>query len=115
MAKTPEDSAQLLQQMLEEEQRRVTELENANRALVEEFSNAGTYEEQMEVAKKAIAEALPMAVQTIKQLLASADSDNVRASLAKYVIGTVLDNKLGSGAQNDVRKLIEKIAANANS
>ena len=108
----PIDKASELGKLLEKERNRVTELEANNRALVAEFSKADSYEDTLKIAREAIKDILPLAITTVKSLIASADSESVRASLSKYVMDTVLSNKLDSGSNSDVADLLKNLAKN---
>lgn len=101
----------LLQQALEDERKRSQQLEANNKALVEEFSKADTYEDQLEIAKDAIAEILPMAISTTKSLIANG-TDSVRASLSRYVMETVLSGKLQQSSDTAVAGLLQALAEN---
>lgn len=104
-------SATLLQQALEAERARSQQLETDNAALVEEFNKADTYEDQLEIAKEAIAEILPMAISTTKSLIANG-TDSVRASLSRYVMETVLSGKLQESSDRTVAGLLQALADN---
>jgi hypothetical protein len=99
----------LLQQALEDERKRSKQLEEDNRALITEFNQADTYEDQLEIAKDAIAEILPMAISTTKSLIANG-TDSVRASLSRYVMETVLSGKLQSSSDKTVAGLLQALA-----
>jgi hypothetical protein len=101
----------LLQQALEDERKRSKQLEEDNRALITEFNQADTYEDQLEIAKDAIAEILPMAISTTKSLIANG-TDSVRASLSRYVMETVLSGKLQSSSDKTVAGLLQALAEN---
>jgi hypothetical protein len=76
------------------------QLESDNSVLlITEFNKADTYEDQLEIAKDAIAEILPMAISTTKSLIANG-TDSVRASLSRYVMETVLSGKLQSSSDD---------------
>jgi hypothetical protein len=101
----------LLQQALKDEQKRSKQLEEDNRALITEFNQADTYEDQLEIAKDAIAEILPMAISTTKSLIANG-TDSVRASLSRYVMETVLSGKLQQSSDKTVAGLLQALAEN---
>lgn len=109
---TTDTSANLLQQALVAEQAKVQQLAQANRALIEEFSKADTYEEQLEIAKKAIKDILPKAIETVNELIISGESESVRASLSKYVLDSVLSGKLDKSADNEIAGLLRLLADN---
>lgn len=109
---TPEDKAQLIQDTLKEAQDEITRVEAEKQALIAEFSKAGSYDEQMDIAKKAIAELLPAAIHSIAHLLANAESEAVRSGLSKYVMETVLSGKLDDAGNTVVEGLLKQIAVN---
>lgn len=103
------DSASLLQQALEAEQKKNQQLADANTALVQEFSDADSYSEQLDIAKKAIKKILPKAIETVNEILISGESEGVRANLAKYVLDSVLTGKLDRDADGEVAGLLKKL------
>lgn len=105
----PEQKAELLQQTISSLQADLQREREAKEALIAEFSKAETYEEQVQVAKDAIAELLPEAVTTMKSLMANSDKDAVRAGLAKYVFETVLSGKLQESGNKTVDELLRKL------
>jgi len=107
-----DQSAELLQQALEAERLKNEQLVEANRALVAEFSNAGSYAEQLEVAKKAIKEILPEAIKTVNEIIVSGESEGVRANLSKWVLDSVLSGKLDKSADGEVADMLRKLAEN---
>lgn len=108
-------NASQLQQIVDQERLRNQELLEANKALVEEFSKADTYEEQTQVAKNAICDILPSAIINMKQILGDNKNENTvgtRASLSKYVLETVLGGKLDKAGESAVGELLKKLAEN---
>lgn len=102
-------SAELLQQALEAERQKSQSLAKTNAALIQEFGSADTYEEQLKIAKDAIKDILPTAIQTLNELIVSSDKDSVRASLAKYVVDAVLSGKLDSDADSEVARMLREL------
>jgi len=109
---TDDPNAALLAKTIAEHENLITSLKADNAALRQEFAKAGTYEETVEVAKNAIADLLELSITTTKQLIASADSESVRASLSKFVIDSVLTGKLDAKADASIADLIKKLADN---
>lgn len=108
----PEEVAAFLSNELDKERMLREDAEAANRALIEEFSKAGTMDEVLEVAQKGIKDLLPIAIATMRNLLTSSDSDSVRAGLSKYVTDTVLTHKVEGEGNKEIRDLIAGLAAN---
>lgn len=102
----------LLQQALEAERIKSERLEIDKAALVAEFSKAGTYAEQLEIAKEAIKAILPTAIATLEDLISNANSESVRASLSKYVMDAVLSGSLDRNSDASVADLLLKLSEN---
>ena len=110
----PNDNAALLAKTIAEHEATITSLKADNTALQQEFAKADTYEETVEVAKRAIADLLELSITTTRILISSADSESVRANLSKFVIDSVLSGKLDSNTDNSIRSLLSKLADNDN-
>lgn len=106
------DTTQLLQQALEAERVKNEQLAQANAALISEFSTAGTYAEQLEVAKKAIKDILPEAIKTVNEIIVNGESEGVRANLSKWVLDSVLSGKLDKSTDGEVADMLRKLAEN---
>lgn len=110
---TNTNTTNLLQQALEAERLKSQQLDNANRALVQEFSKADTYEEQLEIAKKAIKDILPKAIETVNELIIDdATPAGVRAGLSKYILDSVLSGKLDRSTDAEVAGLLMALREN---
>jgi hypothetical protein len=110
---TPEESAKLLQQELARLQAKEEELEKTRKALQQEFSQANDPDEVANVARNAIREIMPDAVMQMKTLVNFAESESVRASLARFIIATGLDkNKFEDGSNSDLKDLLKQLSAN---
>lgn len=112
MSTDNDTSTTLLQQALEAERNKSQQLANDKKALVEEFSKAGSYEEQLELAKKALKDILPKAIETVNELIISGESESVRASLSKYILDSVLSGKLDKSTDAEVAGLLRALADN---
>lgn len=109
----PEEKADALKQALEEQRLINERLQKDNKALAEEFANAGgDYEATVEVARKGLAGMLELAVTTAESLLLNAESESVRASMSKFVIDTVISGKLDAQPEGEIKNLLKKLADN---
>lgn len=112
MSMDPKDVAANLNAALAEQTERANRAEADKQAIISEFAKAGTRDEAIEKARDFIEESLPEAIITLRSLMASSDSDSVRASAAKFVVQTVIDRKLESGENNEIKDLLTKLAVN---
>lgn len=109
------NSVHLLQEALRAEQEKNKQLEEQKAALVAEFSNADSFDDQLEIAKNAIKDILPDAVHTLKYLIANSDKDAVRGSLSKWVVESVLNGKLDRTSDKTTADLLKALTESVES
>lgn len=109
----PEDHAKLLQEELARIRAREEELERTRKALAEEFADANDPDAIAKVARNAIKRIMPKAITQMEQLIEYAESESVRASLARFVIAAGLDKtKFEDSSSSELKELLKQLAAN---
>lgn len=110
---TPEESAKILQEEMARLRAKEEELDNTRKALQSEFAAANDPDKVANAARNAIRDIMPDAVIQMKTLVNYAESESVRASLAKFIIATGLDKtKFEDGSSSDLKDLLAQLTAN---
>lgn len=105
---TSKNAALLLQQELEAAKRQVASLQEEKQALQQEFSNEKDFEEAKNLTKRELKDALlPDSLAQAKFLLNSAESESVRAGLAKFFITLVLSPKIEGNADDTFKQMLK--------
>ena len=108
-----EDYANSLQAEIDRLRRKEEENEKTLKALHEEFANANDPDAIAQVARKAIVDTMPQAIATMRELVEHAESESVRASLARFVVAAGLDkSKFEDSSSSDLKELLKQLAAN---
>lgn len=107
---TNEDRAEMLKQAIEGQAATIKQLQDDKKALQEEFAKASTYDETVEVARKAIADMLELSITTMNEILANGEKEAVRAGLAKFVVESVISGKLNNEPEGEIKNLIKRLA-----
>lgn len=68
-------------------------------------------EEQAQLAKNALADAAPKAVETLYNLMCYAESENVRRGSATYILDKVLGESGAADPSDPMQKLLKQLSA----
>jgi|ERR1043166_4664172 hypothetical protein len=108
----PRDSAKLLQEELARVNKERDDLEKARKALQEEFAQASDHGDVVKKARNAIRDLMPDAIMQMHTLLKTAESESVRASLARFIVATGLDKqKFEDDSQTELKELIKELSS----
>lgn len=87
-------AANLLQQIVEEQQAKIDEQEQYMKALVEEFTSCSDFDDVRKKFREEIKRFAPAALVNIINLSNNAESESVRANLNKWVLEWAMSDKI---------------------
>lgn len=103
------NAAVSLQAIIEEERSKRVAAENMAQSLVEEFTSCNDFDEVRNTFRDKIKEIAPMAIVNIVNLMNTADSESVRASLNKWVLEWAMSEKI-DGSDSELRAFMKSLA-----
>lgn len=87
-------AANLLQQVVDEQQAKIEEQDKYMKALVEEFSSCGDFDDVRKKFREEIKKFAPAALVNIMNMANNAESESVRANLNKWVLEWAMSDKI---------------------
>lgn len=97
-----------LQAIIDEERRKRQELEDANKALIEEFTSCNDFDDIRKLFKEKLKEVAPTAILNIVRLANYADSESVQANLNKWILEWVMSDKI-DGSTSEIATLLKDL------
>lgn len=106
---TSQNAAISLQQVVDEQQRKLKEQQDYIQALVEEFTNCDDFEDVRIKFRDEIKKFAPTALVNIINLANNAESESVQASLNKWIVEWVMSDKIDATG-SELTKLLKGIS-----
>lgn len=113
MAMDPNEIAAQLKIELEKERARIQQLQDDKDTLIAEFTNITNFDDaKAEVQKRVKDDLLPSALIQLDMLMNNADSESVRASIAKWVAELVITGKVDTAGNSELGGILRGLQKN---